>query len=245
MHWTRSYYIMIEKAHHNKIIVVAYPVGRIGSSAMMGLLRLSGISVGNQARMSMAAPMNPKGFYELKSQQRFLSLQYPGIYPDITEPPLFHVVDAIGEQGYQEYDGLLEAEFENKFPIAIKSPRFLTLPFLSRLSSKYDVKVLIMSRNEQDMVRSIKRVWERSENHIQKNATNQFILKWIQTWMQFGNEVRKHYPFEYFDVNFDDLLNNQVDTMKFIASFLEIGCPSAQEIHKWLDVSLVNRLALQ
>ncbi len=224
-----------------KIIIIAFHLGRVGSSAVMGLLNLSGINVGKKKHLSGPAPMNPKGFFELKSQQKFLEKVYKGVYPDISEPPSLELLNKIGGNHYLEYDKLILSEFDNRFPIAIKSQRFLTLPFFYHLKHKYNIKVLIIERDQDDQVNSTQKVWKKSGNFIQKNASREFITNYIKKWQSFAQSVEKFYDFSFFHVSFDELMKKPLLTTQNVFCDIQEKCPSKQQISGWLDKSLVNR----
>ena len=81
-----------------KIVVVAYPLGRVGSSATMGLLEMAGVNVGSKDRLSGASWMNPKGFFELPAQEEFLREVYAAVYPHVSLPPTLDMLDRIGRE---------------------------------------------------------------------------------------------------------------------------------------------------
>jgi hypothetical protein len=227
-----------------KIIAAAFPLGRVGSSAVMGLLNLSGINVGKKDQLIGPKPMNPKGFFELKSQQEFLEKVYKGIYPGITNPPPLKFLDKTGKEFYAEYNQLMRTEFENCFPIAVKSQRFLTLPFLHHLRKKYYITVLVLERNLEDQVESIHRVWRKSGNTLQKNASREFITDYIEKWKTFAKAVKKYYDFPFFHVSFDDLMKKPINVSREIFDFIGEKCPTEEQITGWLDRTLINRSQL-
>jgi len=224
-----------------KIIVIAFHLGRVGSSALMGLMNLSGINVGKRIHLIEPKAINPKGFFELKSQQEFLKNVFKGIYPDITNPPSIECIDKIGEEFYAEYDLLIQTEFENNFPIAVKSQRFLTLPFLHHLRKKYCIKVLSLDRNLMHQVNSTLRVWRMSGNSLQKGASKEFITGYIKKWKSFSQSVKNHYDFPFFQISFDELMQSPVKVSRKIFNFIGEKSPLEEQIKDWLDRSLVNR----
>ena len=228
-----------------KIIVIAFHLGRVGSSAVMGLLNLSGINVGKKDHLIAPKAMNPKGFFELKSQQEFLKNVFNGIYPEITDPPAIEVIEKIGEEFYAEYDLLIQTEFENNFPIAVKSQRFLTLPFLYHLRKKYCIKVLSLDRNLKQQVDSTLRVWKMSGDSLQKNASREFIIDYIKKWKSFSQLVKNHYDFPFFQISFDELIQSPVKVSQKIFNFIGEKSPLEEQIKGWLDRSLVNRSQLR
>ena len=224
-----------------EIIVVAYHMGRIGSSSIMGLLKLANINVGRDAKLARPGPMNPKGFFELKSHQKFLKKVYNGYYPNITDPPDIVDIDNIGKNYFSDYEQLIKDEFREDFPIAIKSQRFLTLPFLNYLKNKYKIYVIIISRNLQDQINSTLRVWNKYGNSFQKAANQKFIAEYITKWKNFSVIVEKYYDFPYYHMNFEELINNPLNISEKVFSFIQVESPGDDNVLNWIDKSLVNR----
>jgi hypothetical protein len=125
-----------------KLIVVAYAMGRVGSSAMMGLLGKMGASVGDSINQPKPSSMNPKGFFELFTQRDFMHEVFDNFYPNIVSPPTFDDVDSIAEAHYHDYQVIIEREFSSHKVAAVKSQRMLTLPMLSRLANHYEISII-------------------------------------------------------------------------------------------------------
>ncbi len=226
------------------VVVVAYGTGRIGSSAIMGLLQRAGSNVGANDRLPGPAAMNPKGFFELPSQSRLLARIYDGYYPDVAAPPPIELLDEIGRRHYQEYQRLLDDEFGSAPLIAVKSQRFLTLPLLNELRQSYEVRVLSMDRVLDDQIDSTLRVWQNCGEPAKMKATRDFIAEWILAWRGFAEQVQHRYEFEYLNVSFDDLIRDPRASARRIARFVGIACPPDPDITEWIDASLVNRRVL-
>lgn len=222
-----------------KIIVVAYPLGRVGSSAMMGLLRLAGATAGKEDNLSGPAMMNPKGFFELKAQHTFLREVYPDVYPGVDVPPELAIYEA-GEAHWQAYEALLLREI-GKFPLAVKSQRLLTLPFLHRMRDRYDIRLLHTTRNKADQINSVQRVWQRSGNPDRANASRDEIQNWVEAWHDFGAEVFARYPFPTHPTPFETITSDPAGAMRSICAFLDLPVPSDRAIEAWIDPKLVNR----
>jgi hypothetical protein len=231
----------VEKGMKKKIIVVAFHLGRIGSSALMGLLKLAGINVGLDEQLIGPKPMNPRGFFELKSQHKFLEWVYKGIYPGITNPPSLELLDKKGEDFYNMYDILIKTDFNRVFPIALKSQRFLTIPFLYRLRHKYDIKILILERNLEEQVNSTLKVWRESGSGSRTNLTREFIADYIKRWRVFGKCVEEFYGFHYFHISFNKLMKHPFKVSRSLFDFISEEPPPKKKITNWLDRSLVNR----
>jgi hypothetical protein len=224
-----------------KLAVVAFPTGRIGSSALMGLLQVAGLGVGQANRLISPAAMNPKGFFELQSQQQLLSEVYRGFYPDAGDPPAFAAANAIGAAHSREYRRLLQTEFGNRFPAAVKSQRCLTLPFLHHLRDDYDIRVLMLERQELEQVHSTLRVWRTVADPLRNNADYRFVHNWISVWRKFAEECFRQYDFPSLAVSFERLIADPQAVMGAVAGFLEIERPPEQSVAGWIDCNLVNR----
>ena len=229
-----------------QLAVVAYPAGRIGSSALMGLLKAGGLNVGRSARLNRPSPMNPKGFFELRSQQEFLCDAFRDFYPAITAPPAIERADTIGFAQYQRYGLLLQTEFADGFPAAVKSQRCLTLSLLDRLRDRYDIRVLRMDRREADQVRSMLRVWRSlpDVDVVRGRADSEFVRAWLGHWRAFAESALTRYPFPTLAVSFETLIAEPVATSSAIFRFLNVEPPAEGAVRSWIDVSLVNREAV-
>jgi hypothetical protein len=225
-----------------KIVVVAYHIGRVGSSSLMGVLKLGGLNAGASERMTPPAPMNPKGFFELKTQNHFLGETFKGFYPDITDPPPLDVVLQTGKLHHKAYHRLIASELGETTPYVIKAQRFLALSFLHYLHEEYDVKALVISRNEHEQVCSILRVWKKSAlDPVFRDATYDFVLAYIRRWKEFSRQFMESVPFEYFNVSFEDLILHSSREVNRIFAFIDEKPPCPESVDQWLDVSLVNR----
>lgn len=225
-----------------KMVVVAYHIGRVGSSPLMGILKLGGLNAGASERLTPPAPMNPKGFFELKTQNLFLGDTFKGFYPDITAPPPLDVVLETGKLHHQAYHGLITSELGETCPYVIKAPRFLPLSFLHFLQEEYQVKVLVISRNEHQQVLSILRVWKKNmTDPVLRDATYDFVLAYIRQWKEFSRQFMEWFPFAYYHLSFEDLIQYGHLEVDRIFAFIDQKPPSPEAVSQWLDVSLVNR----
>jgi len=225
-----------------KIIVVAYHIGRVGSSAMMGLLKAAGFNAGDPAKMTAPAPMNPKGFFELKEQNRFLGEAFKKYYPDIVNPPSIETVLKAAKSHHHDYNRLIKKELGEKTPYIVKAQRFLALSFFHYLRDEYDVKVIVMNRDEQKQVESILRVWRSDHSSpFQKEAPVDFVIDWIRKWKMFSNRFMELFDFDYYPVSFEELMSDSDTQVNGIFNFIGEPIPSREIIDNWLDKSLVNR----
>jgi hypothetical protein len=227
-----------------KIIVVAYHMGRVGSSAVMGLLNIAGINVGRNELLTGPAPMNPKGFFETKIQNQFLARVFEGYYPGIHKPPDITFVEQQGRMFHKEYFQMVSDIYGNNYPIALKSQRFLTIPFLYELKDEFDIKIIRMHRNIDDHASSIKRVWGKHGSDLQKSKDIEFIKAWLAEWGMFVGDLIDDFNLKVLDINFEDIINHTEDSTKEIFSFINMRVPSLDGISKWVESTLVNRKAI-
>ena len=213
----------------------------MGSSALMGLLRLAGLNVGDDSRLTGSHPMNPKGFLELRSQNIFLEVAYPEVYPKVVSPPSIDDVRRAGRQHADAYRKFLYHEFGHNFPIALKAPRLLTLPFLHELNDEFDTRVLLLTRDQDNHVASIQRVWSDLDDPAKSEASTADIRSFLDEWADFRDRLLDAYAFEVHTVPFDDLNYRPHEVMDGVSAFLDVPHPSAEAIDDWIDPSLANR----
>ncbi|MFH1277853.1 MAG: glycosyltransferase [Candidatus Eisenbacteria bacterium] len=227
-----------------KIVAVAYPVGRVGSSAMMGILHLAGLYVGSDRRLFEPAAMNPKGFFELPEQERFLRETWSVIYPHVSIPPADRMVDRIAAERTPVYRRLLDDSFGGRYPAAVKSQWCLTLPFLREMTDEFDVRVLYMERIREDQIASLLRVWRGAEDPVRRHASRDFVAEYIDRWRAFGEGILRSGGLPHMRVSFDALVADPAAVMSEIVSFLDIDAPPEDRIREWVDPSIVNRETL-
>lgn len=230
------------------VVCVAMPMGRCGSSAMMGLLALSEtIYLGERRAMAQSSAINPKGFFELNEHHNVLSKIFPGFYPEFGLPPeLPWVLDQSRAHAYA-YRGFMEMAFNlqenddaDRF-IALKAPRALALPLLLE-QKHFRVKAIYLTREKNAQAKSIKRVWDhigiRSEIGIDE------ILLHLDAWYAFCEEMFTFYGIDICRIDHRELMCEPLQTASKIADF--IGIPPIDEhlIRDWIDPSLVERKRL-
>lgn len=227
-----------------KAILVTTHMGRAGTSAMMGLLELAGLAVGERRAMSKATSMNPRGFFEIMEHQRFLVRHWYGFYPQATLPPPPEVVARVASEATPAYRELLTRLFGKQAPFALKVPRFLALPLFHELREHYDVRVLVMSRPLEDQIRSTIRVWTRPvevDERRRAQANEVFLRVYLQAWQRFADGIAASVDFPKRPVDFKELLQDPAREMRQICQFCEIPCPEEPEIQRFLDRDLANR----
>ncbi len=216
--------------HKEKLAVVAYPVGRVGATALMGLLRIAGFDPGD----------DPRGCFDLPEQQLFLRNTYKGIYPEIAIPPCMETVDLIGAASGAEYRSLIAGTLGSRLPAAVKSQWFLTIPFLKQMEREFDIRVLNLTRNLGDQVSSILRVWSGSDDLVRRCASRDYVIDYVLRWRQFGYDVLKWSGLSVLDLSFDRLMNDPVKVSGEICQFLDVDRPDYFAITHCFDPEQVN-----
>jgi len=229
-----------------KIIVVAYPAGRTGSSAIMGALALGGLCAGKEGRLIKEGGMNPKGFFELRTQERFLGTVFRGYYPGPTEPPSAELTVSRCANNMSRFRGFLRKEFSGEGQIAIKAPRWLTLPFFDSLRSEVDVRVLSLTRDLDKQVESTYRVWQQTYDPLLVGADKDQIRQWIVSWQEFAAQMRSRFAatLPIYDISFEALMGDPVAQLQELMGWLGMSCPDEHVIRSWFDAELVDRSTL-
>ena len=79
---------MSPDAEKRRVVLVA-SLGRSGSSALMGLLRLMGAYVGREEQLVEADGANPKGYFELDVVRKFFTECFREHFGVLSRPPSF------------------------------------------------------------------------------------------------------------------------------------------------------------
>ena len=190
--------------------------------------------------------MNPKGFFELQSQEKFLGRVFKEYYPGPTAPPATEVVAEICKRNIKVYKKYLCREFKGESKIAIKAPRWLPLPFYELLSKELDIRVLSLTRDINKQVVSTFRVWQQTYDPILVGAKKEQIRKWIISWQEFGKRMRLRCEntLPIYDLSFEELIADPVMHSKMLFRWLNIPAPHEDSLRMWFDNSLVNRYSL-
>jgi hypothetical protein len=226
-----------------KVVLVTYAMGRCGSSATMGLLKVMGVSVGAEERLIGARPMNPKGFFELKSQERFLRHVFPDFYPSVDRLPSQDIITAAVARWAPMFMAMLAAEFSAAGVFALKTQRGLALPFWRRLRDQFDVRVLVLSRDRADQVKSIRRVWSQLDDPARRGASEAEISAYIDRWNGFLETRLAEVEFPRLRLTFEDVIAQPQEVARRLADFLELAPPLSALVDVWIDRRLVNRPA--
>jgi hypothetical protein len=228
-----------------KVIIIGAALGRVGSSAVMGLLNLANVNMGGRkSGLVSASHQNPKGFFEIPSIGQFFKNNFRGYYPEFNPPPVSKL-DLLGRRSYKRFKKLIDEEFGSRYPIAMKGGRCLVLPMMHYLRNIYDVRVLMLRRKPNDQAESMLRVWKRTEKkqrEMGRVVSKDYIARYLRTWLVFVSRIQKKYNnFKYLDVQFEDVIKNPIQASNEIFKFIGIKPPPDKKITKWIDARLVNK----
>ncbi|WP_207436459.1 hypothetical protein, partial [Sabulibacter ruber] len=81
-----------------------------------------------------------------------------------------------------EYEDLISAEFPDAPVFALKVPRGLALPFWRRMQDRFDVRVLKLTRREDDQCGSIAHVWQTSTDPVKRDGGEPLIRAQLSLW---------------------------------------------------------------
>jgi len=225
-----------------KLVLVSFPIGRVGSSATMGLLRLLGLNIGNREELYRVGPANQKGFFEMHPITNFLATVYGSHFGNWTVvPPTVRVAQYNGANHWRQFAGLLKQQFRSKFPAAVKNPHYFLLPMAVALKDSYDIRVVSLSRDIKDQARSIRKVCHRHKLSPVEFYKLRSIVKRVKQWYAFVKVLKQRLPdVNYLDVRFEDLVEDPVYLGKELAKFSGVGF-NELSICSWIDKRLVTQ----
>jgi len=214
-------------------------LGRVGSSALMGLLKIGGLDVGGKAS-GLWAPnkYNPRGYFEIHGNKDCIHRIFSQFSDQFATPPTHTQIPSmikLAENNLSDFEEFIDKEFNENSFIAIKGIRFFIFPFLHILASKYSIKVILLHRERSDQIKSILQLdtWKKHSNIIQKRCTQ---------WHSFGTVMLNHFnEFDYLNVNFEKLINKPVQTANQITKFLNINSIPPAKVTKWIAPSITRR----
>ncbi|KKK84866.1 hypothetical protein LCGC14_2779020, partial [marine sediment metagenome] len=175
-------------------------LGRVGSSAVMGLLRLGGLDVGGKSTgLWKPNKYNLKGYFEIVGNKDFLHKIFAKYSDRFAVPPTRAQIQGMldtAKDDVHKFKMFIDKEFEANSFIAIKGIRFFIFPFLRILSTKYSVKCIVLHRNRNDQINSILQMdtWEHKGKIIKQRCAQ---------WHAFGTLILDHFSeFDYLNINF-------------------------------------------
>lgn len=212
-----------------KLIIVTSAIGRCGTSATMGLLKLAGVQTeGKTLKTKKASPYNQKGFFELALNGLVSTF--------LKEPPRVDILDTFSKNKLNYLSKSLQREFKNCPIIGIKVLRHLLIPSFYMLREEYDIYVIVLTRNIVDQARS------HADIH-RKPGVKSFVdskMKEIKKWKAFSKKIRSRYRLRYCTLSFENLIRDPVSASKKIASFVRIAVPKREKVLEWIDTKLVH-----
>lgn len=221
------------------IVFVSYYMGRVGSSMMMGLLENAGLNTGTGV-IRKPSVINKKGIFEIKKHNHLLSRFYKGYYPDTGEPPSLDLVSSIAKRYATSYYEYLTEVATDKYPLALKSPRCLSLPLAFTLKDRFDIRIIRLTRDIEDQVRSIKKVWKSFGNDSQKNCSSDDIRDYVEKWIMFSDNIYREYPFESIEFDFDSIFESTKNEIERLGAFIGVTI-SQENARSWIDVGLISK----
>ena len=226
----------MQKNKRIQVAVVGSVTGRCGTSALMGLLQLSGFNVGGAASgLFPANKSNPKGYFEIRGLAKFMHSLRPKCYPSYkVVPPNSAQLTTIRKKYYKQFNRILQKEFPNEKRIALKGACLLVIPFFYELRSLYDIRVIMLRRSNEDQLKSAMRAGLCTDIAVYEKLRD--------AWLSFEKDLVKQYTFcNYLHVDYEDLICDPLTTMGQIATFLNIISPADSDILKWIDPKLMHK----
>jgi hypothetical protein len=225
-----------------KIIAVDSGLGRTGSSAMMGLLKIIGVNLGGKySEFYGPNPLNKKGYFELKSIETFLKTNFSEVFSKLAVPTIGYL-NKKGTKYKKEFERLILNEFGKEFPIGIKFGKGLLYPILNNYPEVY---TLVMQRNIKDQSASILRMWRSAAQHTRKKGlpfSEHSISEYCKNWNNcFETLIKTYTNVHYKIINFYTLINKPVRTVREISEFIGEICPEPDKIKSWIEPSMVRK----
>jgi hypothetical protein len=213
-------------------------LGRVGSSAMMGVLKLAGLDVGGKATgLWQPNKYNPKGYFEISGNRNCMHRIFIKYNEQFAKPPANDQIQSLmktANDHIDEFEKFMNDEFDKQSFIAIKGIRFVILPFLRILQDRYLTKCIVLHRNRDDQIKSAFRLdsWK-----------NQSLIKErVAQWYSFGTFVLDYFSeFNYLHVNFEELIHKPILIANKVTDFLDVKRIPHNKIKQWIDPSIVNR----
>lgn len=211
-----------------KTCVLILSAPRSGSSCLAGCVQLCGVSLGTVT--AIKDKWNAKGYFENKRLHDFNV---------DTLPPVFFGSNSLNKKQINEtlnqvddLKRLIEREFETYEVFAIKDPRILLLEklYLKVLSElNISVKILALHRDHvQASGSAIRGPWGGKHNIAKAHLKFERLL------------VKMCEHTTHMHVNFEDLLDYPVETMKDAADFIGVE-PDLERIKDFVDKKLVHK----
>lgn len=214
-------------------------MGRVGSSLMMGLLDKAGLNLGAGVS-SEPMPINKKGLFEIKEHNHLLGRFYAGYYPETGEPPPLDSVRCIADRYSLSYGEYLTEIAAGVYPLALKSPRCLSLPLAFNLKERFDISIIRLNRNIEDQVHSIEKVWKNYGNDFQKQCSTEDIRAYVKKWISFSGDIYREYPFESIDCDFNSMIESPENEIERLSAFIGMNISKSDAL-SFIDAGLASK----
>jgi len=207
---------------------------RSGTSALAGLLKLSGVELGR--KLLPPAPDNPKGFFEneeITSFNEFVLLPALNSSWDDVSPLNFNAFKNLEKFKSQAME-IIENNFSKSRICAIKDPRLCILfPFWESVlkNLRYRIKVIIPVRHPTEVALSLEK---RNKFLIEKG-----LLLWTK-YLLYSEYFSRKYKRVF--VKYEDLIRQPCEIIEYIQSKLKIkfpeNCKQIKDIRDFIEPSL-------
>lgn len=221
------------------IIVGAHALGRTGTSAMMGLIRIFGANVGgHKTGLGRKSSTNKKGHLEIPAYKDFLGSAFKDFYPTLNSVPTPDMLNKLVTPAVRKaFRSLIFEEFGRKYPIVIKDARLMGV-YLFKHMKNVDIRCIVLNRNLQDQVKSTV-----NKNHREYTPENiNYFKSRILEWQKFTKAtVAAHKGVvKFVPISFDALIYTPETVSLALSKFLEIPCPDVKKVQQWIDPKLTH-----
>jgi hypothetical protein len=211
-----------------KVILVGFMCGRVGSSMVMGLLKMAGASVGNV--MPKKDKHNRKGYFEIAQIQACQESMFKPMF--FWGSKLIPIVRAYEqcEKARDKWPALLDKNFGDAPVITFKARMFAIAPLFIGLG--YDVRLLWIRRNTGSQVRSMARIGHHT------NVAG--ITAWVEHGLKWMVRMVRQLPFPVKVVYMEQILARPVQTAAGITAFCGLHEIPAEKVKAWVDRTMVT-----
>lgn len=216
-----------------KVILVAYPIGRVASFAVMGLLHLMHCDLGPEGAVKTKGKHNPKGYFEFSSHNDFLKSAFDGVYAEVSKPPDDKWLSSKVSSNMLGYEELVKSCFVTDRPIALKIPWTMALLFWVEMADEYDCRVVHLTCSIDGQAESLSKIWSNSLNR-KMYSDIEFIKEWLKGWHLFSEKLVENSGLRIMDLSYEKLFSKPVETARLLASFCELPELGADKVRNWL-----------
>jgi len=236
-----------------KLTVVASCFGRAGTSALMGTLAQVGYDLGRSLKKK-ADINNPKGYFELSSQDELLSQVYPNFYKIISDnlnerkdraptPNEMSAVFDLARQYTPLLRKFLQREFVSGGLAAIKDTRLLLLPFIQLVQQEIHPKIIMMNRSIYGRALSSLQMLANAPMEL-ANVDRDALVEYIKGWSVWGKYLRSNLDVPILDLRFESLIFDTKNAISAVAQFLDVPrIPLDQAARMFIEPGLTRRVS--